>query len=108
MKHGRSDYYGRITDNAGKIPADEPVFLLRGCDPAAAQAVRAWASTHDGNGGNISMGDQARHWADQMDDYRDNKMGHPAKNADRPGDSDPLDGDEPPLDTESVETSPAT
>ena len=29
MKHARDDY-NRIQDPAGKIPEDEPVFLLRG------------------------------------------------------------------------------
>lgn len=31
MKHARDDY-NRIQDPAGKIPEDEPVFLLRGQD----------------------------------------------------------------------------
>lgn len=31
MKHARDDY-NRIQDPAGLIPADEPVFLLRGQD----------------------------------------------------------------------------
>lgn len=43
MKHAREDY-NRIQDPEGKIPADEPVFLLRGQDPAAADTVRFWAS----------------------------------------------------------------
>lgn len=43
MKHARSDYQGRIVDLAGRIPADEPVFLLRGQDQFAAPAVRFWA-----------------------------------------------------------------
>jgi hypothetical protein len=41
MKHGRIDL-DRIQDPLGLIPIDEPVFLLRGQDPAAAAAVRAW------------------------------------------------------------------
>lgn len=44
MKHAREDY-DRIQDPAGKIPANEPVFLLRGQDPYAAAAVRAYAVT---------------------------------------------------------------
>lgn len=42
MKHARPDY-DRIQDPEGLIPADEPVFLIRGCDVAAPEGVRAWA-----------------------------------------------------------------
>lgn len=42
MKHGREDY-NRIQDPSGKIPEDEPVFLLRGSDPAAAITVRIYS-----------------------------------------------------------------
>lgn len=38
MIHARDDY-NRIQDPAGKIPADEPVFLLRAQDALACQAV---------------------------------------------------------------------
>lgn len=42
MIHAREDY-NRIQDPAGLIPADEPVFLLRGQDTLACQAVRFYA-----------------------------------------------------------------
>ena len=42
MIHARDDY-NRIQDPAGLIPADEPVFLLRGQDPAAPNTVDRWA-----------------------------------------------------------------
>jgi hypothetical protein len=42
VKHARSDY-NRIQDPAGIIPADEPVFLLRGQDVLAHIAVRHYA-----------------------------------------------------------------
>lgn len=42
MIHAREDY-NRIQDPDGKIPADEPVFLLRGQDQLAAEAVRFYA-----------------------------------------------------------------
>lgn len=42
MKHARSDY-DRIQDPAGKIPVDEPVFLLRGQDKLAAEVVAFYA-----------------------------------------------------------------
>ena len=41
MKHARTDY-DRIQDPAGKIPADEPVFLLRAQDQTAADTVEYW------------------------------------------------------------------
>ncbi len=43
MKHARDDY-ARIQDPSGKIPEDEPVFLLRAQDISAASTVRFWAS----------------------------------------------------------------
>lgn len=42
MKHARSDY-NRIQDPAGLIPEEEPVFLLRGQDKFAAEALRYYA-----------------------------------------------------------------
>jgi len=42
MKHARSDY-DRIQDPDGKIPEDEPVFLLRGQDIVAPFVVEEWA-----------------------------------------------------------------
>ena len=42
MIHARKDY-DRIQDPEGKIPEDEPVFLLRGQDIVAPQIVEMWA-----------------------------------------------------------------
>ena len=42
MIHARDDY-NRIQDPAGKIPADEPVFLLRAQDQFACMAVVYYA-----------------------------------------------------------------
>jgi hypothetical protein len=44
MKHARKDYQERIQDSAGIIPADEPVFLLRGQDKLAPGIVDEWAT----------------------------------------------------------------
>lgn len=41
MKHAREDY-NRIQDPEGKIPADEPVFLLRAKDRYAPAALISW------------------------------------------------------------------
>lgn len=50
MKHARDDY-NRIQDPDGKIPEDEPVFLIRGQDHAAVSAIYAWILAHEKNGG---------------------------------------------------------
>lgn len=49
MKHARSDY-DHIQDPSGKIPADEPVFLLRASDMLAPNVVRHWALQAKANG----------------------------------------------------------
>lgn len=41
MKHAREDY-NRIQDPEGKIPADEPVVLLRGQDKLAIEALEVY------------------------------------------------------------------
>jgi hypothetical protein len=48
--HARSDY-NRIQDPEGKIPENEPVFLIRAQDEVGAAAVRAWAHLYRVNGG---------------------------------------------------------
>lgn len=42
MIHARNDYQSRIQDSENKIPADEPVFLLRAQDTTAAAVIRYW------------------------------------------------------------------
>lgn len=70
MKHARADYQGRIIDQAGKIPEDEPVFLLRGQDLAAPEAVRAWAEENERLGGNHELSQSAREHADLMEAWQ--------------------------------------
>lgn len=41
MLHARKDYQ-RIQDPVGKIPANEPVFLLRAQDRTAAKVLAEW------------------------------------------------------------------
>ncbi len=69
MKHARDDY-NRIQDPAGKIPADEPVFLLRGQDPLAAAIVRRWADYAEHIGASAEIVGLARGQADRMDEWR--------------------------------------
>lgn len=68
MRHAREDY-NRIQDPDGKIPPEEPVFLLRGQDKLAANIVRAYAEAANAVGlqdiAKISM-----EWADTMDEWR--------------------------------------
>lgn len=47
MIHAREDY-NRIQDPANKIPADEPVFLLRAQDELACKAVAYYAELCEG------------------------------------------------------------
>lgn len=68
MKHSRADY-DRIQDPEGKIPADEPVFLLRAQDQNAAFAVRAWATAVEEDGGDPAIVQAARDHADRMDSW---------------------------------------
>lgn len=66
MKHAREDY-NRIQDPAGLIPADEPVFLIRGQDAVGATAVRGWAHLHHVNGGSDTLYESAMRHADAME-----------------------------------------
>lgn len=54
MKHARKDYQ-RIQDPDGKIPEDEPVFLIRGQDLAAPEALRAYALEASRNGASLEL-----------------------------------------------------
>ncbi len=80
MKHAREDY-GRIQDPAGKIPDDEPVFLIRAKDLVSGDAVRAWADLHDKAGGDPLMSYAARRHALLMDNWKEKKL------ADAPADA---------------------
>ena len=66
MKHAREDY-NRFQDPEGKIPEDEPVFLIRGQDKASVEAVRYWADANDKHGGDPEASRLARNHADRME-----------------------------------------
>jgi hypothetical protein len=65
MKFTRDDYNKRIIDKAGKIPDDEPVFLLRAQDVHAPSTLRFYAKLLEENG-NLDMADELRLHARQM------------------------------------------
>ena len=58
MQHARPDYVGRIIDLHGKIPEDEPVFLVRGQDACAPATMRFWAAENNRRGGNPVFSNQ--------------------------------------------------
>ena len=70
MLHAREDY-NRFQDPDNKIPADEPVFLLRAQDITAPATLRFWAfqqrSNPKTNGKIITMVEQ---WADKMEEWQ--------------------------------------
>jgi hypothetical protein len=65
MKFTRDDYNKRIIDTAGKIPDDEPVFLLRAQDIYAPSTLRFYAKLLEEDG-NKDMADELRLHARQM------------------------------------------
>jgi hypothetical protein len=69
MRHARPDY-NRIQDPAGKIAADEPVFLLRANDMLASGPVRYYAAIAKDSGLD-DIAKMAYEWADRMDDWRE-------------------------------------
>lgn len=66
MIHARADY-NRIQDPAGKITADEPVFLLRAKDITAPRILRAWAAEQLREGGDERLADLAMNHAEAME-----------------------------------------
>jgi len=73
MVHAREDYQ-RIQDPEDKIPADEPVFMVRAKDKAAAATVEAWANLHEAGGGDKEMADVARAHAQKMREWPEQKI----------------------------------
>jgi hypothetical protein len=72
MLHARKSYM-RIQDprslEDGGIPANEPVFLLRAKDRAAADTVRFWANLVREMGGAPEMVEAALLQADKMEEW---------------------------------------
>lgn len=79
MRHARKDYE-RIQDPEGKIPEEEPVFLIRGQDVSAPAALRYWAAEHRANGGADELACLAELQAAEMEKWQ---RSHVQKVADR-------------------------
>lgn len=59
--------------NLNEIPKDEPVFLLRGTDPLAAETVRYWAERNQQNGGSADLTQLANEHAERMEHWHIHK-----------------------------------
>lgn len=79
MNHGRPDYNRRIQDAEGIIPADEPVFLIRGKDTAGPGGARAYAEICKAIGAPPNVIQRALDQADAMEVYQ---RGHEPRIAD--------------------------
>lgn len=66
MKFSRSDYNGRIIDTEGRIPKDEPVFLLRSTDSLAPRLLLMWAMELRLQGGDPKLAEEAEAHAQEM------------------------------------------
>lgn len=65
MIHARDDY-NRIQDPEGRIPDNEPVFLIRGQDVVAPDVVEFWATKAHEAGVDSRMVEAARKHASRM------------------------------------------
>lgn len=70
MKFSRSDYNGRIIDTEGRIPNDEPVFLLRSTDSLAPRLLLMWAMELRLQGGDPKLAEEAESHAQDMIDWQ--------------------------------------
>ncbi len=79
MKHARSDY-NRFQDPEGKIPEDEPVFLIRGQDPAGPATLEAYANLAKLSGADMVIVAKSQLHAEAMRRWQDDhpEAVHPA------------------------------
>jgi len=90
MLHARKDY-NRIQDPENKIPADEPVFLLRGQDKFAPHLLIKWAGYMRLNGGDLEMARMVEDHAQLMIEWQNT---HSSKLPDLPKSSKVYSKDE--------------
>lgn len=78
MEHARQDYQNiqEIVTNGTlrRIPAEEPVFLIRGQDVVSGDAVRAWADLAEAIGADPEIIKIARMQAEKMDSWPKKKI----------------------------------
>jgi hypothetical protein len=72
MLHARKDY-NHIQDPSGKIPADEPVFILRGQDQLAPELLLRWAAKLRLRGGQPEMARLVEDHAQAMIQWQNNR-----------------------------------
>lgn len=72
MLHAREDY-NRIQDPEKLIPANEPVFLLRGQDKFAPELLLRWAAKLRLDGGQPEMAEMIENHAQKMIEWQKNK-----------------------------------
>jgi hypothetical protein len=72
MKTGRDDLNAIFRNTS--MPADEPVFILRAQDDAAADTVRDWAARHIAQSSPVAVVEQALRQADAMDKWPVKKL----------------------------------
>lgn len=75
MRHARSDY-NRIQDPENIIPADEPVFLIRGQDRAAVPTIKAYALFAEREGASEGFINLARAWATEVETWQSVNVAH--------------------------------
>lgn len=68
MRHARRSY-NTIQDSSGRIPADEPVFVLRAKDRVAPVAIRIYADLVRAAGGSKELIEACELWSRQMETY---------------------------------------
>jgi hypothetical protein len=69
VKHARADYAG-IQDPTGKIPEDEPVFLIRAQDIAGPTTVLCWANLAEKYGASREIVEAAKLQAARMHEWQ--------------------------------------
>ena len=72
MLHARKDY-NKIQDPENKIPANEPVFLLRGQDKFAPELLLRWAAKLRLDGGQPEIAEIVENHAQKMIEWQKNK-----------------------------------
>jgi len=77
MLHARDDYNRRIQDNAGKIPDNEPVFMIRAQDKHAIPILTAYLVLVEQDNGDSSIIEGVRKQLRRMQVWQ-NEYGHKA------------------------------